>query len=40
MFCQQGNLELNLITFNGEPDRELAALFDLPLDSPDPAAAP
>ena len=39
MFCQQGNLELNLITFNGDPDPELAALFDLPLNSPDPAAA-
>lgn len=37
MFCQQGNLELNLITFNGEPDPELAALFDLPLSMPDPA---
>ena len=30
MFCQQGNLELNLITFNGTPDPDLAALFDLP----------
>ncbi len=39
MFCQQGNLELNLITFNGTPDAELAALFDLPLSSLDPAAA-
>ncbi|MBW0173033.1 MAG: class I SAM-dependent methyltransferase [Vulcanococcus sp.] len=39
MFCQQGNLELNLITFNGNPDPELAALFDLPLDGTDPAAA-
>jgi hypothetical protein len=34
MFCQQGNLELNLITFNGNPDPELAALFDLPLSMP------
>lgn len=33
MFCQQGNLELNLITFNGEPDPELAALFDLPINA-------
>ena len=39
MFCQQGNLELNLITFNGDPDPELAALFGLPLDSPEPSAA-
>ena len=39
MFCQQGNLELNLITFNGDPDPELAALFNLPLDSPEPSAA-
>ena len=38
MFCQQGNLELNLITFNGDPDPELAALFNLPLDSPEPSA--
>lgn len=30
MFCQQGNLELNLISFNGSPDPELAGLFDLP----------
>lgn len=30
MFCQQGNFELSLITFNGHPDPELAALFDLP----------
>jgi hypothetical protein len=35
MFCQQGNLELNLITFNGDPDPELAALFDLPMAMPD-----
>lgn len=34
MFCQQGNLELNLITFNGDPDPELAALFDLPVNAP------
>lgn len=39
MFCQQGNLELNLITFNGDPDPELAALFNLPLTSLDRAAA-
>ena len=39
MFCQQGNLELNLITFNGDPDPELAALFDLPLTTPGSAAA-
>ena len=39
MFCQQGNLELNMITFNGDPDPELAALFGLPLDSPEPSAA-
>lgn len=39
MFCQQGNLELNLITFNGDPDPELTALFDLPLSSLDPSAA-
>ena len=39
MFCQQGNLELNLITFNGHPDPDLAALFDLPLTTPGPAAA-
>ena len=39
MFCQQGNLELNLITFNGNPDPELAALFDLPLSAPGSAAA-
>lgn len=39
MFCQQGNLELNLITFNGSPDPELAALFELPLNLPDPAGA-
>ena len=38
MFCQQGNLELNLITFNGDPDPELAALFNLSLDSPEPSA--
>ena len=38
MFCQQGNLELNLITFNGDPDPDLAALFDLPLNE-SPAAA-
>jgi len=31
MFCQQGNLELNLISFNGSPDPELAGLFNLPL---------
>lgn len=31
MFCQQGNLELNLITFKGNPDPDLATLFDLPL---------
>ena len=30
MFCQQGNLELNLITFNGPADPELARLFNLP----------
>jgi len=34
MFCQQGNLELNLITFNGSPDPELAGLFNLPLTMP------
>lgn len=39
MFCQQGNLELNLITFNGDPDPDLAALFDLPLTTPGSAAA-
>jgi SAM-dependent methyltransferase len=39
MFCQQGNLELNLITFNGNPDPELAALFDLPLTTPGSAVA-
>ena len=39
MFCQQGNLELNLITFNGDPDPELAALFDLSLTTPGSAAA-
>ena len=39
MFCQQGNLELNLITFHGDPDPELVALFDLPLNPPDLAAA-
>jgi hypothetical protein len=39
MFCQQGNLELNLITFNGDPDPELAALFDLPLNMPGTAVA-
>jgi hypothetical protein len=31
MFCQQGNLELNLITFSGNPDPELATLFNLPI---------
>jgi hypothetical protein len=39
MFCQQGNLELNLITFNGDPDPELAALFDLPISMPNSAIA-
>ena len=39
MFCQQGNLELNLIAFNGNPDPDLAALFDLPLNMPDQAGA-
>jgi len=39
MFCQKGNLELNLITFNGNPDPELAALFALPLTTPGSAAA-
>jgi len=34
MFCQQGNLELNLISFNGSPDPELAGLFNLPLTMP------
>jgi SAM-dependent methyltransferase len=34
MFCQQGNLELNLITFNGNPDPDLAALFNLPTTMP------
>ena len=39
MFCQKGNLELNLITFNGNPDPELAALFNLPLTTPGSSAA-
>jgi ubiquinone/menaquinone biosynthesis C-methylase UbiE len=39
MFCQQNKLELNLIAFNGNPDPELAALFDLPFDTPKPAAS-
>ena len=39
MFCQQGNLELNMITFNGDPDPELAALFDLPPNPPGSPAA-
>lgn len=39
MFCQQGNLELNLISFNGTPDPELAGLFTLPVSSPGPGAA-
>ena len=34
MFCQQGNLELNLISFNGSPDPELAGLFNIPLTMP------
>jgi hypothetical protein len=34
MFCQQGNLELNLISFSGTPDPELAGLFNLPLTMP------
>lgn len=34
MFCQQGNLELNLITFNGDPDPALAGLFNLPITTP------
>ena len=39
MFCQQGNLELNMITFNGDPDPELAALFGLPPNPPGSPAA-
>ena len=39
MFCQQGNLELNMITFNGDPDPELAALFNLPPNPPSSPAA-
>ena len=31
MFVRQDNLELNVVAFAGEPDPDLAALFELPL---------